>query len=246
MKKDTQMKCLIVGDIHQKIDLVEKHIAGWTDKIIFIGDYFDDFGDTPEKARDMAFWLKDSLKHENRIHLMGNHDYYYRVPVGESGVCTGFTSKKHEAINSILDFSDWNLIKYFHHEEHEDLKYWFSHAGVSTHWFRHPILGVSTEVVLKKVQEAEEAIKSKNYYSNQAKPINAVDWYRGGDSPRGGLIWNDWKTAELFKGVVQVLGHTTVSKIKIKTRQESKTINIDTNLKQTLIIDNGNLIIKNL
>lgn len=240
------MKCLIVGDIHQKIDLVEKHIANWTDQIIFLGDYFDDFRDTPEQAKEMALWLKVSLKHKNRIHLMGNHDYYYRVPMGESGICSGFTVEKYEAINSILDFSDWDLIKYFHHEKHESLTYWFSHAGISTHWFRHPVLGVSTEIVLKKVKEAEEAIKGKNYYSNQALPINAVDWYRGGKFPRGGLLWNHWKTAELFEGVVQVIGHTTVPKIKIKTRQESKTFNIDTHLMETLIIDNGNFIIKKL
>jgi predicted MPP superfamily phosphohydrolase len=246
MKKDIQMKCLIVGDIHQKIDLVEKHIAGWTDKIIFIGDYFDNFNDTPEQAREMADWLKDSLKKENRIHLMGNHDYYYRVPMGKSGICSGFTSQKYEIINSILDFSDWNLIKYFYHEKYEDLDYWFSHAGISSHWFRHPVLGISTEIVDKKVQEAQNDIEAQNYESNFAKRINAVDWYRGGRHPRGGLLWNHWPTAELHKGVVQVLGHTTVPKIKIKTKFESKTINVDTALKQSLIIDNGNLIIKNL
>jgi hypothetical protein len=177
---------------------------------------------------------------------MGNHDYYYRVPMGKSGVCSGFTSKKYEAVNSVLDISDWNLIKYFHHEKHENITYWFSHAGISTHWFRHPVLGLSTEIVLKKVKEAEEAINDRRYHSDQASPINAVDWYRGGEYPRGGLLWNDWRNAELFDGVIQVLGHTTVPKVKIKTRLESKTINIDTNLSEALIIDDGNLIIKKI
>lgn len=241
------MKCLIVGDIHQKIDLVEKHIANWTDQIIFTGDYFDDFNDTAKDAERMAVWLKASLKHPNRIHLMGNHDYFYRMkPAGAAGACSGFSVEKHNVINSILEYSDWNLIKYFYHEKHENLDYWFSHAGICSHWFRHPMLGISTEIVKNKIDEALVALDSRNYESRAAYCINAVDWYRGGQHARGGLLWANWNTAELFKNVIQVLGHTPVDKIKIKTKREAKTINIDTHLKQTLIIDNGNFIIKNL
>ena len=124
------MKTLVIGDIHQKIDQVEKIISDWTDQIIFIGDYFDDFNDTVEDARRTAQWLKQSLQRPNRVHLMGNHDYNYRIRPPGAYYCTGFTLEKYEAINLELSISDWKMIKYFHHEKDDTTTYWFSHAGL--------------------------------------------------------------------------------------------------------------------
>ena len=241
------MKTLVVGDVHQKIDQVEKIISGWTDRIIFIGDYFDDFNDTPEDARRTAKWLKESLQKPNRIHLMGNHDYNYRIRPPGAYYCSGFTLEKYEAINLELTLSDWRMIKYFHHEKDSSTTYWFSHAGVSTHWFKHPILGLTTEVIEKKVKEADEAIENRLFDSPQAACLTAVDLYRGGRCQKGGLLWNHWTNCEVFNGITQIVGHTTRDEIKIKRGKtfDSKTVNIDTHLKQVLIIDDGNLIIKN-
>lgn len=241
------MKTLVVGDIHQKIDQVEKIISDWTDRIIFVGDYFDDFNDTVEDARRTAQWLKQSLQKPNRVHLMGNHDYNYRIRPAGAYYCTGFTLEKYEAINLELSISDWRMIKYFHHEKDDATIYWFSHAGISTHWFKHPVLGLTTEVIEKKVKEASEAIEGRLFESPQAMCLNAVDWYRGGKYPRGGLLWSHWTNCEVFDGVTQIVGHTTRKKIKIKQGRgfNSKSVNVDTGLTQVLIIDDGNLIIKN-
>jgi hypothetical protein len=242
------MKTLVVGDVHQKIDQVEKIISGWSDQIIFIGDYFDDFNDTPEDARRTAKWLKESLQKPNRIHLMGNHDYNYRIRPAGAYYCTGFTLEKYEAINLELSISDWRMVKYFYHEKDDTTTYWFSHAGISTHWFKHPILGLTTEVIEKKVKEADEAVENRLFDSPQIACLNAVDMYRGGRSQKGGLLWNHWTNCEVFDEVTQIVGHTTRDKIKIKRGKGfgSKSVNVDTNLTQVLIIDNGNLIIKNV
>ena len=103
------------------------------------------------------------------------------------------------------------------------------------------------EVIEKKVKEADEAIENRFFDSPQTACLTAVDMYRGGRCQRGGLLWNHWINCEVFDGITQIVGHTTRDKIKIKRGKtfDSKTVNIDTDLKQFLIIDDGNLIIKN-
>ena len=64
-----ERKTLIVPDIHNKIDIVDEAIEAFktsVDEIVFLGDIFDDFGDTLQDAKDSAIWLK------NRLHLPNN------------------------------------------------------------------------------------------------------------------------------------------------------------------------------
>jgi len=63
-------KIIAIGDIHNHWVEAEQ-IASLYDKthrIIFTGDYFDDFGDTAQDAIQTAQWLKESLDKPNRIH----------------------------------------------------------------------------------------------------------------------------------------------------------------------------------
>ena len=71
-------KTIIISDIHNDYFTAEKIIKKENpDKIIFLGDYFDDFDDTVKDSENTAKWLVKSLKQENRIHLIGNHDLSY-------------------------------------------------------------------------------------------------------------------------------------------------------------------------
>ena len=96
-------RTLVIPDIHNDFARAEAFIArlaGRYDQIVFLGDYFDDFEDTPEIARGVAAWLQHSFAQGNRTHLVGNHDLPYLFP-GRSS-CPGFSEEKMRAAAPIL------------------------------------------------------------------------------------------------------------------------------------------------
>ncbi len=74
-------KVLAVGDIHTKIWIVEKvaKLVGDYDKIVFCGDYADDFYAGPQDTLETWKCLRDlKIKYQGKVELvMGNHDYIY-------------------------------------------------------------------------------------------------------------------------------------------------------------------------
>lgn len=228
-----ESKVLVIGDIHQNHLKAELYAQDWKGPIIFLGDYFDQFYDNPNDARATAEWLKDSLSQPNRIHLMGNHDFHYMLPVGCGTFCSGYSPEKHKAIKEVLSSEDWDRIKYFHAEN----DCWFSHAGVSYKWFRHPVLGINQKVVESIITRAREDIKGRIYDSPYVAALWAADHYRGGRYDKGGLLWCDWRILDFFENIVQVVGHTPRDNIKSHSRKGGLNINVDTHLKECLILD---------
>lgn len=225
-------KTLIIGDIHQKLNRLNLATENWQDKIIFLGDYFDDFGDTLEDVTKTAEWLKDSLTKENRIHLIGNHDFHYLIKPKGAVYCSGFCPKKYERINQILTEEDWSKLRFFHHEKET---YWFSHAGITKYWFEHPVLGLNLAGILKTVEECTEALKASDF--SRCNALWAADRYRGGRYEKGGLLWNDWRNCDFFKGITQIVGHTPREEVKCSNKKGGTNINIDTHLTQVLELD---------
>jgi predicted secreted acid phosphatase len=63
---------MIISDLHNRIDWVEPALSSLQyNKVIFLGDYFDDFDDTVEDTKKVAKWLKQSVPKPDRIHLCG-------------------------------------------------------------------------------------------------------------------------------------------------------------------------------
>ncbi|KAF6244438.1 hypothetical protein C6989_09210 [Nitrosopumilus sp. b2] len=58
MVKDTSEKTLIIPDIHNDYNTAKKLSQENPHKIVFLGDYFDDFGDKVQDATNIAKWLK--------------------------------------------------------------------------------------------------------------------------------------------------------------------------------------------
>jgi hypothetical protein len=226
-------KVLVVGDIHNKHIKAEKIMSAWDGLVIQLGDIFDDFYDNPNDVTETALWFKESLKKQNRIHLMGNHDIHYMLPVGSGIFCSGYTPEKHRAIKEVLSLEDWEQVKYFHSINN----CWFSHAGITRQWFQHPVHGITVEGIEARVKHAADAFKSRNYGDTQC--LYAADQYRGGMFKKGGLLWNDWNNIDYIENVTQIVGHTPRRKVTCKkdTRKMSININIDTHLKHAIILD---------
>lgn len=238
------MNIIVIGDIHNRWVAAEE-IASLYDKthlVIFLGDYFDDFGDTAQDAKQTAFWLKKSLNKPNRIHLMGNHDINYSFLNYKKDVngnlqniysCSGYQMNKDAAVNSVMLTSDWNKIKFSHFEN----GFWFTHAGMHPNWFEHPIKGMSNDIILEKLEKADHDYHDRIW--NQT--IGAVGRCRGGREKVGGILWLDHQSeAKLIPNFKQVYGHTPImGKIDVWQDDNFKgavNINVDCGLMQVLEI----------
>jgi len=236
-------KILVLSDIHNHIVeaqvIIDKYID--THKIVIAGDIFDDFNDTAIVADQVARWLKKTFENPNIIVLMGNHDINYSSYNYKSdsthGVqsiynCAGYTIQKDDAINRIMTEEDWNKIKFYHFEN----GWIITHAGISKHWFEHPVLGCTYENIIEKINRAEELYKNREY----SDVIGAAGRCRGGASRIGGILWHDhFNEAEPIRGIKQVYGHTPIARQGIDIFEENKgiNVNVDCGLSQVLEIN---------
>ena len=123
-------KSIIISDIHNRVGWIEEALKSPIlqpyDKIICLGDYFDDFHDTFNDIINSAKWLKQSLHKPNRIHLFGTHDIWYRFPNNHFIMASGNTEEKMYVINNVLDLEDWDILRLFQYEQN----FLISNAGV--------------------------------------------------------------------------------------------------------------------
>ena len=155
----------------------------------------------------------------NRIHIKGNHDQIYdpRYKL----FCSGYRTDKKVAINQIMNLDDWNKLNYFHSEN----GWWFSHAGITEYWFGDYRRNAIT---VKKVKSVIKDCVDHWMYEN-GNAIGAAGVDRGGSFSVGSLMWCGWNQLGFLKKTNQVVGHTPVEKIEIKTdlKLKSTLINVD-------------------
>lgn len=202
---------LIIPDIHHRWEQAEKiiHSVG-ADEIIFLGDYLDDFNDTPEMVRATAEWLKDSVEKPNRIHLFGNHDVSYAFNY-RSMKCSGYEQWKHHIVNDTLTNKTWDKVKWYHFL---DNRWLLSHAGLHN-------LNVPNRFI-KYRRNREKFIKILSEHLDQsimegfkAAANNVPHWIfnagraRWGQQRVGGITWCDYTREFLpVRGINQIVGHT--------------------------------------
>jgi Calcineurin-like phosphoesterase len=180
------------------LDRIEAIIAAErADRIVFLGDYFDQFYDTPPDAEEMAKWLVKRLTDPRRIHLIGNHDASYLWPV-DSTYCPGFTWEKATVIHKILGENAKDKFVF-----HTWIDGWLlTHAGLSADWVTVP-----TDLLPKWIEKEEKAAR-------QAFDQGTDHWFvetgfkRGGFHPSGGILWCDHDELRPISGVRQIYGHT--------------------------------------
>lgn len=228
----THMKTLIIPDIHHHIDGIEELIAKEkADEVIFLGDYFDDWDDTPEISARTARWLKHSLGQDNRVHLIGNHDMPYMYPYPDT-MCPGYEPGKAEAINQVLTCKDWDKLKLCHFSQ----DFLYSHAGASLYHFEHPIKGISYHSIQhlckKAMEELEGGIVNRCIKAGRS---------RGYSELIGGITWQDWDELEPIPGINQVVGHTPCAVPLDKIDSNSINVCLDTNCNHYGIIQDGRL-----
>jgi hypothetical protein len=250
------MRTIIISDLHNRIYWIEDFLISFPyqyDRVIFLGDYFDDYNDTPNDAFIVAKWLKQSLKKPNRIHLNGTHDLWYRFPYNPFIEASGNTPYKEKVINSIITPSDWNKLKLFHYEQN----FLISHAGlhiylISDYVFKNKnifnqyisnnqSIRLDTQQIIDKIIKpaTDEALKDiSNGHANSW--LNA-GFSRGGVQRAGGLIWLDWNEEfEPIPNINQIVGHTEHRKPEEKIIINSKNYDLDTRNHHIGLLEDGN------
>lgn len=211
------MKILIIPDIHTRFNeaelIIEKEKP---DNVVFIGDYFDAYGDSPEIAFQVAQWLKESLEKPNRLHLLGNHDLSYLDP---KHPCSGFSQVKLFAIRS----AKVDLSKLQHYCWVGD---WLcTHAGLTRGFltaYNHKNLHINDFL-----QDMLEHNKERLYDCSS---------FRGGVDAYSGIVWCDYNEFEDIPNVKQIFGHT-----KGSLRQTENHICIDTALAYYAVYEDGKM-----
>ena len=202
---------LIIPDIHLKHEVAEKiirHVGA--DEIIFLGDYFDDFNDTPQMVRETSEWLVESTSKPNRIHLFGNHEVGYAFGY-KYFKCRGYTQWKHMLISDIVPQSVWNKLKFYHFL---DNRWLLSHAGLHSLNVPDDIKAMNKNRV-GFIQAISDWLDVEIQKGMRCAANNTCSWIfnagrcRGGTQRVGGLIWCDYE-AEFYpvKGINQIVGHT--------------------------------------
>jgi hypothetical protein len=231
------MKVLIIPDIHNRIDVAEKIIGSVKpDQTIFLGDVFDDFHDTPDIARKVAMWFRESVHRSDRIHLVGNHDTHYWFKDNSALRCSGYEYAKSIAINDIVTLKEWEKLKWFHVIDDTWL---LSHAG-----FHPSILGgdafhpleLSTSTLKHVVKRLNRDVKEANkaLYAKGGHWFTRPGFSRSSSPFYGGLTWCDWNDEFIpIKGVNQIVGHTPSRRITWKNVEKG-----DTRWKQVYLENN--------
>jgi hypothetical protein len=200
-------RVLILPDIHLKWKIADKII--WNvgaDEIIFLGDYFDDFGDNVQMVKETCDWLEYSVNQPNHIHLFGNHDLHYAF-ANRYFTCSGYTDWKYFAIRDKLDGKKvWDKLKYYHIL---DNKWLLTHAGLHN---------LNVPAVISDLHNDREKFYSQltKYLDEEIrKGHRNQSWIfhaghaRGGNQRVGGITWCDFNQ-EFYpvRGLNQILGHS--------------------------------------
>lgn len=194
--------------MHQKLDLLTGILTLYrrpNEPVLFLGDFFDDWHDTPADAQRMAEWLVHVFAPDPLMHaLLGNHDlgYLFVQPIGS---CSGYTPQKREAVRSVLASvpSVAEKIDVF-----ARVGPWLiSHAGV------HPYLRAGDDRGRSIARGAGlwSAAAMACAEGGLAHPLFACGVERGGRSPVGGPLWLDWDREfedDNPEMPPQIVGHT--------------------------------------
>lgn len=218
------MKILAVGDLHGRIECLERAVAEFRrkecDKLILIGDYTDSFDrsveDQIECLRAIAYYYN---KYGEQIEaIIGNHDHpayvHNKRCTGTRGELAATFSKYYEKVHYRVAF------------EHGD--YLFTHAGINQLWWnRHQ---TKFDFMQEKFGPLKKAETLNMLWDSRFFPMFfEVGTAREGWSETGSIFWSDRGENERWRvtGFNQVVGHSPCAEIINTNLHGSKIYYID-------------------
>ena len=204
-------RVLVIPDSHLKIHVIEQGLELadklMCDKVVLLGDYFDDWYAMDSDYDDMYHYLKDLLrKSAGRIvPLIGNHELSY---LGFK--CSGYNKRVESVVRACVE---------------EDYRFCFaaaidgvlySHAGVTRSWVSN------NRIIPDHVVKYHLGKKcSAEFLENAIGKVEDLNVFAQVGEARGGhgtpsCLWADLSEliADPFPKCVQVVGHTPVQQIE--------------------------------
>ena len=211
------MRLLIVPDIHNHIDNAEHWLKTQQfERVIFLGDYFDDYGDNVTDARITALWLRQRMDTTEDVFLLGNHDAAYMFPYDPQFECPGFTRAKARGIREILRPEHWRRLQLAHAEQ----GWLISHAGFHPSWIEE----ANVEKLLVRCERAMAKVRRGAFDFLFGAGVD-----RAGTQLVGGPLWMDWDSLIPTPGINQIVGHTPGDEVRKKATRTSENYCLDVN-----------------
>lgn len=199
-------KILVCGDVHCKKEVVDKALKLYEenncDRLIFIGDYTDDWNDTVEQNLEILDYLFH-LKHimgDRLVLLIGNHDISNWI--GGEFKCSGFSEVKYAQ----LKFS-YEANKYDFKMAHAENGFLITHAGVCIPWLKFFL-----KVTENKELDDEYLTKPKKVADLLNNYQFELSLFYPEDSPLWARLQHYLEESD-FPHFKQVVGHSPVRKI---------------------------------
>jgi len=233
MLKLKKMKIIGLGDTHGRdnwVKIVSKELD--SDKIVFIGDYFDsrDNYTTSQQIDNFLAILDFKRKNIDKVILLiGNHDFHYLSGIKEQ--YSGFQFGGSVDINKVLeDAIKEGLMQMCYVNDN----FVFSHAGITNTWMnRYPI---NLETLEFDVNELFNTTR-KNFCFSMGNNFSQT-----GNDICQTPIWVRPQSliADAIEGLTYIVGHTTVDELTIN-KNTPNVIFIDClgTSGQYLVIENG-------
>lgn len=218
------MKVLFVGDVHnhqymlkdvQKLDKQYNF-----NKIIFLGDYVDDWNTTNTESLitlDKVINLKNSNPNKY-IFCLGNHELSY---LGYP--CSGHRYENDnlvrlKLIQNITSFVLYTTVQL------QDKLFYCSHAGFTNKYLEN-------ELQYKNTKWQDNITELNNNILDKLHLLTPCSYFRGGQYPYSSFVWTDKKELMYHDDTLllpyQIIGHTPVQVISNYVSQKEELYFID-------------------
>ncbi len=198
----TITRTLIIPDLHHHTENADYWMDSIPhDRVVFLGDFFDRYGDEAEDATRTAEWVSRQMERENAVFIFGNHDLPYRFHGDERVECPGFSPAKSDAINRVLKRKHWDRFCLAHSEQ----GWLLSHAGFHPAWMK----GASQEAILARCDAAMRLARE-----GCIDPILGMGELPRGIQKFGGPLWMDWCSFMPIEGISQIVGHSQDDEVR--------------------------------
>jgi len=210
------MKTITIGDIHGK-NVWKQIDPNKYDKIIFVGDYVDDYPPTTDNQIIQNLFDIVAFKRDNPdkvVLLYGNHDLQYLNPRLR---CSGYRPSM--ALILGVFFNDNREL--FQHS-FQIKKHIWTHGGITYGWFKNILLPTMNAMEHRGIKLSGDLATILNMLADTSyasKSLYACGYMRDGLDPWSGPLWAD-KTEfgiigkNLPDDYHQIVGHSKVPGIK--------------------------------